>query len=65
MNEDTYTVQFLDMQEQLRSFTKAELGDYKVEHVSKMPSYKNVLTDEELEDLVAYLGSLRQPRGSR
>jgi len=65
MNEDTYTVQFLDMKEQLQSFTKAELKDYKVEHVSKMPSYKNVLTDEELEDLVAYLGSLRQPRGSR
>jgi putative heme-binding domain-containing protein len=64
MNEDTYTIQFLDMQEHLRSFSKAELKDYRVEQVSKMPSYKDALTDKQLEDLVAYLGSLRWPRVS-
>jgi cytochrome c oxidase cbb3-type subunit 3 len=64
MNEDTYTVQFLDMHEHLRSFIKAELKDYRVEQVSKMPSYRNAFSDEELNDLVAYLGSLRRPRGS-
>ena len=65
MNEDTYTVQFLDMQEQLHSFAKTELKDYRVEKVSKMPTYRNAFTSEELKDLVSYLGSLRLQRDSQ
>ena|SRR5438552_3478804 len=65
MNEDTYTVQFLDMQEQLHSFAKTELTDYRVEKVSKMPTYRNAFTSEELEDLVSYLGSLRLQKDSQ
>ena len=64
MNEDTYTIQFLDMQEQLRSFLKTELKDYRVQQVSKMPSYKSALSEEQLNDLVTYLELLRLPRGS-
>src|SRR5579872_677045 len=63
MNEDTYTVQFIDMHEQLHSFEKAKLTDYKVEKISKMPSFQNVLSDSQLDDLVAFLSSLRTPRG--
>ncbi len=59
MNEDTHTVQLMDMSQQLHSYDKAALPDYKVENVSKMPSYKNVLTGEQLNDIVAYLASLR------
>ncbi|MEO7144792.1 MAG: c-type cytochrome [Bryobacteraceae bacterium] len=62
MNEDTYTVQFIDMHEQLHSFAKAGLKEYKVEKISKMPSYKNELADADVRGLVAYLASLR-PRG--
>jgi cytochrome c oxidase cbb3-type subunit 3 len=65
MNEDTYTVQFIDMQEQLHSFDKADLKEYTVEKVSKMPSYKDALPGEQLQDLVAYLASLRSHRGPR
>ncbi len=59
MNEDTYTVQLMDMNQQLHSYEKAALRDYKVERVSKMPSYKDSLTGEPLDDFVAYLASLR------
>jgi cytochrome c oxidase cbb3-type subunit 3 len=63
MNEDTYTVQLMDMNEKLHSYEKAGIKDYKVEKTSKMPSYKESLTGEQLNDLVAYLASLRPERG--
>jgi putative heme-binding domain-containing protein len=59
MNEDTYTVQLMDMNQQLHSYEKAAVKQYKVEKTSKMPSYKKLLTGEQLNDLVAYLASLR------
>lgn len=59
INEDTYTVQFIDFDEQLHSLSKSELSSYKVEKVSKMPSYKARLSATELDDLVAFLSSLR------
>jgi putative heme-binding domain-containing protein len=66
MNEDTYTVQFIDIQERLHSFPKAELKEYRVEKTSKMPSsYKLTLSDEQIQDLVAYLSSLRAAGGDR
>ena len=62
MNEDSYTVQFIDMSERLHSLSKAGLKDYKVEKTSRMPSVKDSLSASELEQLVAYLSSL-QPKG--
>ena len=59
MNEDTYTVQLMDMTEQLHSYEKAALKDYKVEKASKMPSYRDSLPGDQVNDLVAYLASLR------
>ena len=59
MNEDSYTVQLMDMNEHLHSYEKAAIKEYKVEKNSKMPSYKESLTGEQLNDLVAYLASLR------
>lgn len=59
MNEDTYTVQTIDLQGQMHSFEKAALTGYKVDKVSKMPSYKESLTEDQLQNLVAYLASLR------
>ena len=63
MNEDTYTVQLMDMNEKLHSYEKAAIKDYKVEKTSRMPSYKESLTGEQLNDLVAYLASLGPERG--
>jgi cytochrome c oxidase cbb3-type subunit III len=65
MNEDTYSVQFIDFDEQLRSFEKTGLKDYQVVKTSKMPSYKGALSDQEVGDLVAWLSSLRPQGGAR
>jgi cytochrome c oxidase cbb3-type subunit 3 len=59
MNEDTYSVQFIDSTGQLRSLSKPGLKTFKVEKISKMPSYKDRFSKQELDDLVAYLSSLR------
>ena len=65
MDEDTYTVQFMDMSEQLHSMVKADLASYKIEKTSKMPSYAGSLKKNELDDLVAYLWSLRPKEGGQ
>jgi cytochrome c oxidase cbb3-type subunit 3 len=65
MNEDSYTVQFIDMGERLHSVSKSGLKDYKVEKTSKMPSFKESLNASELDQLVAYLSSLRPKGGAQ
>jgi len=59
LNLDSFTVQMLDSREQLRSFDKANLRDYGIVDVSPMPSYKDMLTAQELADVVSYLVSLK------
>lgn len=60
LNEDTYTVQFRDMAGKLQSFRKEDLANLeKQTGKSPMPSYRATLTPTELDDLVAYLASLR------
>jgi putative heme-binding domain-containing protein len=62
MNEDTYTVQFIDTKERLHTFQKSGIKDYRVEKTSRMPAYK--LSDGDTADLVAYLFSLRKSGGA-
>jgi cytochrome c oxidase cbb3-type subunit 3 len=59
LNEDDYSIQLRDTREELRSFVKSNLRDVKLEKESMMPSYKSVLSETEVNDLVAYLNSLR------
>jgi putative heme-binding domain-containing protein len=59
MNEDSYSVQLMDMNQQLRCYDKSRLKDYQVVKISKMPSYRDSLNSEQLNDLTAYLSSLR------
>ena len=59
LNEDTYTVQLIDSDERLRSFDKADLREFNVLTESEMPSYEDMLTAEELADVLAYLVSLK------
>jgi len=59
LNEDTYTVQIIDEQENLVSLAKADLRDLTVGTQSKMPSYADRLTTEEVADVIAYLVSLK------
>ena len=59
-NEDTFSLQFMDMQQNLHSYAKSELK--KVTHLRKsvMPAYsEQMLTDADLQDLLAFLVTLR------
>ena len=61
LNEDTYTIQLLDAQRDLISLQKADLRSLHVENkASPMPSYEGKLSASELDDLIAYLSSLRR-----
>ena len=61
LNEDTYTIQLLDLNENLRSLAKADLRNLTIDtKKSRMPTYAGVFTTAELDDLVAYLYSLQK-----
>ena len=59
LNQDEYTIELRDTKENLRSFRKADLKEVRRETGSLMPSYRTALTGGEIENLVAYLSSLR------
>jgi putative heme-binding domain-containing protein len=59
LNEDTYTVQLIDEQERLRSLVKADLREYTVLTTSPMPPATDVLDEQELADVLAFLLSLK------
>ncbi len=63
INEDSFTIQVRDDSQRVHSFRKDELKELKKEFgVSTMPGYREVFTDAELDDLIAYLAGLREPR---
>jgi cytochrome c oxidase cbb3-type subunit III len=59
LNEDTYTVQLINTEQRLVSLTKADLREYTILKTSSMPSFKDKLSATELDDLVAYLRTLK------
>ena len=59
LNEDDYSIQMRDMHEELHSFLKSDLAEVRHERESLMPSYKQALSEREIESVVAYLSSLR------
>jgi putative heme-binding domain-containing protein len=65
VNEDSFSIQIRDVANQVHSLWKAELTElHKDWGRSPMPSYKGALSDAEIDDLVAYLLSLRgEPTG--
>ena len=62
LNEDTYSVQLLDSNERLRSLMKSDLQNFEIDSNSMMPSYEGKLNEHEIDDLVAYLATLRSER---
>ena len=58
LNIDSFTVQMLDSQEQLRSFMKSDLRDFGFV-ASPMPSFKGKLSAQEIADVVSYLVTLK------
>jgi cytochrome c oxidase cbb3-type subunit 3 len=63
LNEDSFTVQVRDLEGRLHSLRKADLEHLRPEtETSLMPSYRELLEDPELDDLVAYLMTLQVER---
>jgi cytochrome c oxidase cbb3-type subunit III len=59
LNEDSFTVQLMDTSERLYSFEKDKLHSFKKSRVSLMPAYDtSLLSDKDLQDIVAYLLSV-------
>ncbi|MDC0598775.1 c-type cytochrome [Gammaproteobacteria bacterium] len=59
LNQDTHSVQMMNEDEKLVSFLKSELSSYGFMG-SPMPSYLDVLSPEEVSDVVAYLLTLTE-----
>jgi len=60
VNEDTFSIQIRDTTGKIHSFFKSDLVELHKEFgQSPMPSYAKTLTPPEIEDVVAYLVSLR------
>jgi putative heme-binding domain-containing protein len=60
LNRDTYTVQLIDLDENLRSFRVDELREHGFDE-TPMPSFRKKMSAREIADLVAYLVSLQGP----
>ena len=56
LNEDSFTIQFMDMREKVHSFDKASLKSLQKSRESLMPAYdEKVLPEKDLQDLLAFL----------
>ncbi|HWY20334.1 MAG TPA: c-type cytochrome [Candidatus Acidoferrum sp.] len=59
LNEDSFSVQMMDSSEQIYLLEKDKLRSFKKSRESMMPVYKpDVLSDKDLDDIVAYLVSV-------
>lgn len=59
-NEDTFSIQIMDLQDDLHSFLKKDVSEVTHEGKSLMPRYdEGMLSNSQLRDLVAYLDGLR------
>ncbi len=60
VNEDTFSIQFRDAAGRVHSFFKSDLAEFHKDWgKSSMPSYRDMFPKEEMDDVVAYLISLR------
>ncbi len=59
LNEDNFSLQMMDMREQVLVFEKEKLKSCEISRESRMPAYDSkALSEKELEDIVAYLVSV-------
>jgi cytochrome c oxidase cbb3-type subunit III len=59
LNEDHFTLQMLDLREQLHLFEKDKLRSYEKSRESLMPAYdQKMLSDRDLQDILAFLLSV-------
>jgi cytochrome c oxidase cbb3-type subunit 3 len=59
LNEDSFSVQIMDASEQIHMLDKTKLRSFRKTRESAMPKYEpDVLSDKDLDDIVAYLVSV-------
>jgi putative heme-binding domain-containing protein len=59
LNQDSYSVQLLDANERLVSVQKANLREFGYVKSSPMPSVRDKLSAQEVDDVVGYLATLK------
>jgi len=59
LNEDTYTIQIIDQDERLRSLEKTTLRELSALAESTMPPATDVLDEQDMADVLAYLLTLK------
>ena len=59
LNQDPFSLQMLDNQGQLIAFSRSDIRDGHFVDPPAMPSYQGKLTSSQLDDITAYLASLR------
>jgi len=63
LDEDTYSIQVRDLSNRLHSLWKSELAEVHRDSThTPMPSFRGTFSAAELDDVVAYLVSLRGPQ---
>jgi putative heme-binding domain-containing protein len=56
LNEDSFSAQIMDTSEEIHLFEKEKLRSFQKTRQSAMPKYgADILSDKDLDDLVAYL----------
>jgi putative heme-binding domain-containing protein len=61
LNEDMDTYQIRDASGRLRTLRKADLASHEIIQTSPMPAFRGKLQGADLDNLIAYLASLRAP----
>ncbi|HXV62301.1 MAG TPA: c-type cytochrome [Vicinamibacteria bacterium] len=59
IDEDTFSVRLMDPEGNLHAFLKSELESLQLDRGSTMTSYEDVFSASQIDDLVAYLSSLK------
>ena len=61
LNQDPFSLQLLDDAGELIAFSRSNIREGRFVDPAPMPSYQDKLTSAQIDDLIAYLSSLRAP----
>ena len=59
LNQDTVSIQLMNPKEELKTYLRANLREFTILDKGLMPSVQGKLTDQQVADIVTYLGSLK------
>ena len=59
LNQDAVSVQLMSPKEELKSYLRADLRELTILDKGLMPSSQGKLNDQQIADIVSYLGTLK------